>query len=368
MVDEERSARTQKRPLYKKALALIVGIVAALLIGEIIVRVIALETEAHWKIFDTQRAAPAIPDRTKVDPHAAGRKAFRIAFLGDSFTYGLGVECDCTFVPLAGKMLNARHSFPIATVNMGEPGADLIKEWVIYNNLKDKVRPHVVVHVLSENDLDVDLYEGLLAIKSLYEERLWPSRFSRLFAFVECTVRKRIGHRRMLDYMCGGATEAERRRSWRIARCAIEETKRLVEHDGALYVLARFPYLGNLKEPALRETHRLTAELAGSLGVPFLDLSHVFKNKRADEMHLPDDSHPSEAAHSLAARALAEFLSVEVCAKFPPAPPRWKGSIRSKKGEQQAKIGFLQKILRLDPTCRSAKARLQLAVKQQIPR
>ncbi len=368
MVHETEAEGYGRRPLRKKALAVLCGLVAALLLGEILVRAIGLDTDAHWKIFDADRAAPALPDRIKVDPNAAGRKAFRIAFLGDSFTYGLGVDGDRSFVHLAAKSLNRPQTAPIATINMGEPGADLIKEWMLYNRLKDKVRPHAVVHVLSENDLDIDVYQGLLAIKSLYEDRLWLSSLSRLFAFVECKVRKRIGHGRMLDYLRGGATPKERNRSWRVTKCAIEETKRIVEQDGAVYVLARFPYLGDLTESSLQEVHDRTAELARSLGVPYLDLLDILKDESSRAMHLPDDSHPSEAAHALVAEAFGEFLNAHVRTRFGSSPPRWKSPTRSREEIERANVRFLRKILRLEPTCRSATARLQRILQKKTGR
>jgi len=192
-----------------------------------------------------------------------------------------------------------------------------------------------------------------------YEVRLWPSPISKFFAFCECALRARIGHCCMLDYMSGGATPEERERAWRLARCSIESMKNLVEEDGGIYVLARFPLLIDMDASCQKEVRTKMADHAARLGVPFADLHEILCDRRGDQLHLPNDTHPSVLAHELAAEALSDFLAERILCRLPEKsilPP----PVKEPPGKHRnAKVLFLRKILRCESTCRSAKLYLK---------
>ena len=202
-------AAERARSMKSKIAMVFFGLALGCVAGETAVRVLDLKTEPEFVFHNLQQSDQKRLDRAILTNDAFNPAAVRIAFVGDSFTYGLGVEPGQTFVNRTGALLEERWSPRCKTVNLGEPGADMISEWLTYMGAKDRIRPHVVVHVLTPNDLDFDNYEGMWEVKRAYEVRLWPSRISRLFAFCEFAVRGKIGHRCTLDYMSGGATPEE---------------------------------------------------------------------------------------------------------------------------------------------------------------
>jgi len=358
------ASRRLRRAKFKVA-TVCGAVVLVLAVAELAVRVLGVRADMPLKTLPVADIVPGELDGIQLSASAKRPGAVRIAFLGDSFTFGFGVRPDQNFVSKTGVLLSHRAGPQYAVVNLGKPGEDLIREWVIYDQLKDRVRPDVVVQVMTANDLDVDLYEDLKPIVRVLEERMWPSRVSQLFAVAETRIRWVIGRRRTLDYMRGGATPEARERSWRIVSHVVDATKQLVEGDGGVYVLVRFPFMVDLEDYALTASHQRTAALARQLGVPYLDLLDVLASQGSAKMCLPRDTHPTPEAHSLVARTVTDFLTREVLPKLErtattqPAPMRPPDQIRA------AAIQHYERILELDPTCHSAQLSLQRMQAQQ---
>jgi lysophospholipase L1-like esterase len=342
------------------------GLLVALGLAEAAVRVIAFHPRPI-KVYSlaADNSGSPLGSRERLASLPPNPALVRIAFVGDSFTYGLGVEANQAFPRVAGELLNQRFPGRYATINLGVDGNDLISDWAIINHVRDLLRPQVVVQVMSPNDLDIDLYKGLLPIRGILAGRLWPSRYSRLFELAEARLRVAIAYRRSLDYLQGGATQWQQDRSWRIASHEIEAAKRLVEAGGAVYVLVRFPFLLDLRCNPIAESHRRTAEVAERLGITYLDLFEVFGGRDSTAMPLPDDDHPSAAAHRVAAEAIVDFLTGAVFPRLGAAPAGAPSTARSFAQVTADEIRHDREILEIDPTCYSAEFWLAKAMLRQ---
>jgi hypothetical protein len=294
-------------------------------------------------------------------------RLIRIAFLGDSYTYGLGVEAEQAFPRRVGVLLDRFRPGCYLTINLGKPGNDLPGEWLFYDQVRDGLRPQVVVHVMNPNDLDVDLYRDQPSIEQLLGKPLWPSRYSHLFGLAEMRVRGFYARRRAIEYLLGGSTPGKRDRAWNIAAHEIEATRRLVEQGGGTYVLVRFPYLDYLPDNPLHEAHRRTADLARRLGLTYLDLWDAFRGRSRDGLTQSNDAHPNPAAHEIVAEAIADFLIKVVLPKVPPGPASAPGAIRSPTERTADEIRHFKTLLELDPTCFSAEFWLAVVVGRPIP-
>ncbi len=351
-----------------RTLALAGGLVVAFGLGEIVARVYPMQPP---KIEVQPVDADAIPNPLGLrDPPMSvptDPSLERIAFLGDSFTYGLGAKPDQAFPRRVGALLDRVRPKRYVTINLGKTGNDLPGEWLIYNRVRDVLHPQVVVHVISPNDLDVDFYKDLHPIEHLYEARFWPSQYSYLFHTVELKCRRYLAQRRSIDYLLGGSTPAQRDRAWNIAAHEINATRRLVEQGGGIYVLVRFPYLADIRHHPLEEAHRRTADVAQQFGLTYLDLWETFNARSTGEMTLPDGSHPNAAAHELAAEAIADFLIKVVLPEVPPSPTRIPCPVRSPADRDVEEVRHFKRLLELDPTCLSAQFWQGQVTGQPIP-
>ncbi len=116
-----------------KVAAVLSGLVVALLAGELLVRTLGVRTDMPIGTLQVSSSVAGTLDRAHVDAFSTRPDVVRIAFLSDSFTYGLGVEPEETFVHKTGVLLNRRMGQRYATINLVRAGEDLIRERAVYD-------------------------------------------------------------------------------------------------------------------------------------------------------------------------------------------------------------------------------------------
>ena len=99
-------------------------------------------------------------------------------------------------------------------------------------------------------------------------------------------------------------------RGWIRAQEALESAKVLAEREGFHLVLMIFPVLWDLSgDYPFSEIHQTINSFASSKGIEALDLLPEFSAYQGPELWVhPTNQHPNEIAHSVAGRALFDFL------------------------------------------------------------
>jgi len=345
-----------------KLIAILGGLLAVLVVSEIAARVYGMLTaqasagsekpDNVGKVY-TGATLGEILGRVPDDPHLT-----RILFLGDSYTRGVGVEPNETFVYRVGVLLEKWRPGRYVTINCGVPGMDSIGEWGIYNQIRDIARADVGVQVISPRGLDVDACKHLYPIQEFGARRVWTSKYSYLSALVELSIRKSIFQERFLEYLKGGSTQEQRVRAWRIFLHETLATKRLVEEGGAAYVMVRFPLVGFFGhgEYPLEDVHRQGAALAADLKLSYLDLLDFIRGQdRASMAVSADDPHPSALAHEIAARHITDFLKQHILPKIPVPTTKQARKPRTPQEVAADASKHFHELLEMDPTCEAAR-------------
>jgi len=252
--------------------------------------------------------------REEWDGLSAGDSRLRIVMLGDSITYGNGVEAHETFCHLSEELLADSTPEGVVTINMSEsatgPGHQLRE---LYLPLRDQLKPDVVVHIVYVNDMGIDSRRFLLRIHRIRDDELWVGNSSYLLSFAERRIRYWVAWNSTIDYFRGGRSTKERARTWARFESDMRACKAAVEESGAVYAIVMFPWLNRLEDYLLRDLHDNMRELAAGLEVPYLDLLDVFAGRDDESFRLSlQDEHPNAAAHRLAAAAIADFLRDEI--------------------------------------------------------
>ena len=250
------------------------------------------------------------PDGLRDAEHPTARDGrYRIIFLGDSLTFGWGVEQDQTFKTLLETALNRRY--PTEIINFGTGNYNSEQEVNLFIEKGLKYRPDKVVVFYFINDAEPTPKKASMAF--LYHSRLVTLAWSRLHA-LESNLGDRNNYYRTY-YADLYRPDAP---GWKKAQAALQQLRDVCAANGIALQVVLLPELHSLREYPFSNEHAVVATYLRSIGVPVLDLAPKFTDQ-AEPMRLwvaPDDAHPNALAHKLIAEKAEDFI-----AERPPPSP-----------------------------------------------
>lgn len=274
--------------------------------------------------------------RGPVVPYARTQGATRILFLGDSITFGYGVEERDGFTNRTADLL-AQHGLRTETINSAVPSYNSEQEITFLKNEGFRYKPDWVVVGICWNDINEKNGVRVSRNGALIEEasddtsltgRLWDSRIG--FELRNLVKRSRLLYSAMrgLRAVSGGAQpeshdtfrsdvlagrDSEKvSRGWTRMQADMHRLAQLSKQYGFRPLLVAFPmslsvdgthphsaYPARLKEIAQREQ------------LPMIDLHPIYQAqfKGHESLFLAYDAdHPNAAGHLLAAQAVADYI------------------------------------------------------------
>jgi hypothetical protein len=262
------------------------------------------------------------------------REALRVAFFGDSFTYGQGVELEEVFTErLEARLADLLGEGKVEVWNFGTSGFNTFQELLYYANYGRQFEPDLVVVIwvpfdhqpngyrfsdferfdaLNESPPDrAHAREDRLAARGLarfYLRYLQPLYVVRFFGR---RAKEALG---ILGLNMNRLEESELRafdsEGHRLQFASLRKFKELAEAQGADFLLVIFPGLQRLDSDYYQELLYSKVEaFAAEHGIECLNLFPSFRGREPSELHVSlVDSHPNAKAHALAADVLFEFL------------------------------------------------------------
>ena len=252
---------------------------------------------------------------------------FRILGLGDSFTYGAGVDVAETYLARLEQRLNARGpGHPrVEVVNAGIPSFFPEAERLLLEHYGLPLEPDLVVVGFVANDV-IDTHLGVESIEVLPDGRIVTTHGARLLAdlgpgmltLYEHWQTFRIPVRRWLTarianerpvrpgevYREGGFHEE----AWREVERQYDRMAETARAQGAGFVLVYLPQQGPWDEAAEYPPARLAAWASRS-GVLLVNaLPAMQASAQPERLHWPRDRHPTAAGHAVVADVLFGFL------------------------------------------------------------
>lgn len=296
---------------------------------------------------------PGMPDRTveyAISSQALRDREFslekplgfvRIACLGDSVTYGTGVDHKDTLPKQLERQLNERFpEQPIEVMNAGIYATNTTQQVAWYRHGIQRFKPDLVLLIATLPDASglniparpveqevpqarwvkrLGLTSGLWgeeeakALAPQYQRTLWLRRHSRLIDLVAHRVHGALTtpvHR--LNYKLDWAEGSPGRKA---VADSLWLLKQVTDFEQQRLVVAMYPTLDTLdaqRYPYLEEIEILGG-ICQSAGIEFIDLlpALVGQDGPAMQVHI-HDRHPNATAHGLVARYLVERLSGHV--------------------------------------------------------
>ncbi len=267
----------------------------------------------------------------------------RVMTLGDSFSFGLGVEDDATYPVILEGVL--RESIPGAEVmDVSYPGWAIANEEAAYRIIGTKFDPDWVVVGFTWDDLkfpdsglrysDGPFFQmfGTSAIAWAITTKWLPKLDDFGIAHPEEIGLLHKAYSEDSNLIPLNADKPMAQPYWEQSLGALEELHDQVQSDGGRLVVAYFPsgfQLGRIKKlkgedlnadsEAYQQTHSLPGTLAihcKSMGIDFVDCVGAFKAAKENPFDGLDAGHPGPTGIALMAREIgAHILGVELAEK-----------------------------------------------------
>ncbi len=233
-----------------------------------------------------QISASGLRDRDYPIPKG---KAFRILILGDSVTFGWGVNLEDTFVKKLEKILNEREGREFEVINLGVPGYNTRQEVEFFKEKGLALDPDLVLVGFLDNDFNppIDFPRVPRLLSPLFHHLYLVRTGYRVYLWIE-SYKNRTEARR--------ARRARSQGSLLEVTTALEELTSIGAQRGFAAVLIVFDLYR-------KETRQLIG-LGPQMGLKTLDLSHSWR----PELSIPGDWHPNAEAYSIHAEEIYRFL------------------------------------------------------------
>ena len=244
------------------------------------------------------------------EPSPEDSSLYRITALGDSFTFGFGVEEEAAYPAVLERILNEspegrRRRFEV--LNLGVVGYNTRDEAVVLESRALPLRPRAVIVGYVLNDPEIDPRQSL---HKYFDPPSWW-RHSHALRLLH------LGWNWMDVWWYGDGDyvrylHAPGREKWRSVVAAFRKIGAGVRGNGARAVLAIFPMVprdAGWSGYPYRDLHLRVSEAARAAGFEVVDLLPVYSHYPPGDLRLSlEDDHPSPLGHELCARALGEEI------------------------------------------------------------
>lgn len=251
---------------------------------------------------------------------------YRILGVGDSFTFGEGVNEQDTFLSRLQRQLAAQHpTQTFEAINAGTSGYNTQDEVISLTKRWLKLTPDLVILTFTMNDgyaddefadstlgpLIMGIQDGRTRIPG--QGREYPSKL--LTWGLDLIERKRSSEQIVDLYLSQYTNQPVLEGyDWENSKQNFALANNAVSAINGKMILVIFPELFRLNDNyPFQEIHDKVAAEARRQGILVLDLLPVFQPYQAEDLWVhPTDHHPNEVAHDIAAQALFDFIEKNI--------------------------------------------------------
>jgi len=267
----------------------------------------------------------------RVTPGPFAQDAPAVVFLGDSTTYGLGVEDHETLPAQVAALLDGA----IRPLNLGVPGYNTAQELALYRSEREQLddAPLVVLLYFPNDSIDAWFWDEAHGV--LYYDGLpLPAALKR--SLRKSALYRAVASAHARSQKAAGRLESERPQNMDKSMAALAQLAQACRDDGRQLLVAHLPAFVSL-DPYLGagQVARLEAQCR-ELGLPFIDLLDAYLAEREATLAakarrrkpIPDsarrhylerfwvlegvDSHPNVEGYGIAAEALARAVAQQL--------------------------------------------------------
>ena len=245
---------------------------------------------------------------------------FRIACVGDSFTFGTGVSDHETWPVGLRALLEDRTGNEFEVMNCGVGGYNTTQEAVFLEKRVLRFAPDLVIACLYLNDVMVgttpppaDVPDWVRTLKrwTRPERKDWVRSLRRVSVLADL-VCDRVYTRAEARFYTQRHADVFLKdgEGWQLAREALLRMRDATEDTGARFLLLLYPQMMRRGDVlASHDAYAVAREFAEGAAIACLDLEPAFLEHRVQDFWVhPTDLHPNAAGNEVAARAIGEYL------------------------------------------------------------
>jgi len=298
-----------------KIIGIIIGILVGLIFAEIASR-IYLSGKKYVSVGKYQAKGKTRPLTVK---KIKDNNVIRIAFSGDSYTYGFGVEEQDTFPEVIERKLKDSGNNNIECLNFGYRGANVVKELKILQNKILNFSPDIIIHGFVMNDfthpkIQKKNYEFYKKDKIKYRPFRKLEKHSKFLYFIDQAIFSIFGKTGKAQISnLTNLYSKENNPYFDIMINSLEELiSKISQHKG---IVAFFPHFIRNEPDHLFYTKSkgIVSSLCAKYNVDFIELLPSFSQKPYFKWWVhPQDHHPNKEAHNIIATRLIEALKNKI--------------------------------------------------------
>jgi lysophospholipase L1-like esterase len=265
----------------------------------------------RWKYFDAHGQVDYAFDEYGLRDHDfALEKApgeFRVVAIGDSFTFGIGVQLEDCWTEVAERELRTRRGGPVEVINAGFSSgykASDYEDWILHSGVR--LKPDVVVVGFCLNDMHDGI--SLYAWDSPPRVEQWCGGASRVLNAFKGALDGPTPRQRTMEYT--GLLKAEPQQ-WLADQASLRRVNAALAAQGIRLVVLPFPMFSGLREQPYpyKPLLDMVAAFCDRAGIEHVDLlPRVLGLVDEDLWVHPTDQHPNDVGHRLIGEGLADYL------------------------------------------------------------
>lgn len=233
-----------------------------------------------------------------------------ILFLGDSFTYGVGVEYDDIYTTYLGRLLSAK-GYNCFIKNTGICGNDFIPIKDTYYKEVKKKRYDFVVYAFVLNDFGLDGFKNIYGYDLIDKDNNIDTQYSllrercRTYNFIiNCLQKINLHSTTIKEYKKSFEDKNAKEYFKQISKMHEEMLE-----NGQEFVIMLFPILYSFKKYPFKEMHDRLRKFCERENIAFIDLLPYFESYKDKDLWIhPNDHHPNDLAHKITAEVLYDFF------------------------------------------------------------
>lgn len=261
--------------------------------------------------FEFQPGDPLLNSKGTRGPEFEAAKppgTFRIAAIGDSVTFGLGVATEDTFCAQLGRLLNARDDGRrYEVLNFGVNGYGTVEELQLFRKKVHAFGPDLVLVTYVLNDITPPS-----VLHEVVGDRMRTiARIDRIAPYSQVAAWALVTRDRVASSRDPYAAYERMYLDPEFWSREVEAMRGFTEVSRETPVaVVIVPLLTDYSRHGLRRLHERVHGLLGELGLAYLDLADSFQERSPEELRLKndDDTHPNAAGHSLIAQEVSRWL------------------------------------------------------------